>query len=80
MVKNVVNCADKYAKNMAVSKIVLDDLQVLKREEQELQAEVRELELEKQCYEQRVGLWSAKIKELRERIIEELSIKRQLEK
>lgn len=36
MVKNVVNCADKYAKNIAVSKIVLDDLQVLKREEQEL--------------------------------------------
>jgi hypothetical protein len=33
MIKNVVNSADKYAKNAAISKICIDDLQQLKKEE-----------------------------------------------
>lgn len=46
----------------------------------ELEAQVRELELEKQCYEQRVAMWKGKLVELRGRIVEERGCKREVER
>lgn len=69
MIKNVINCADNYAKNAAVSKLAMNDVQNLRKEEKEIRAQVKELELEKQCYERRIANWNQKLKELRERIM-----------
>lgn len=80
MIRNVVNCADNYAKNTAVSKISMGDLQKLRKEEKEIKAQVKELELEKHCSERRIANWNQKLKELREKIMEELSLKTQIER
>ena len=45
MIANVVDTADKYSQNVAISRVQLRDFKKLTNEEQELECEVKELEL-----------------------------------
>lgn len=57
MIKNVVEAADKYSENVAMSKVELAQFKRLTTEEEELECEIKELTLEKQCYDQRMNNW-----------------------